>query len=143
MGRVAALGTLSHHTMHIHYTLILSAVLLCGCSRTSVPSTDLGASLKKELENRGVSFTETSTLPAIHAEWTITPDDHGFVAFVAGDHFGDVDAWLHQAFGEPKMSIDKNSDGQPQRVYDLGAAGLQCIGETNGVRIICVKKQAR
>ena len=108
-----------------------------------MPQGDLSGSLLKELASCGISVTNTDSLPVIHAEWTLTPDDHGFVAFVAGDHFAEVDAWLHRAFGEPKMSDEKNTEGQPQRVYDLGVAGLQCVGNSNGVRIICVKKHPK
>jgi len=41
------------------------------------------------------------------------------------------------------MSEEKNSEGQPQRIYDLRVAGLQCIGESNGVQIVCVTKQSK
>jgi len=129
--------------MRICSTIILLTALFSGCSRTSTSQSDLSGSLQKELASCGIALTNADSLPAVHAQWTVTPDDHGFVAFVPGDHFPEVDAWLHRAFGEPKMSEEKNSEGQPQRIYDLRVAGLQCIGESNGVQIVCVTKQSK
>ena len=101
--------------------------------------------MQQELVNGGARLTTSPALPAIQAEWKFTPDEYGFVAFVYGDRLRELDAWFRQACGEPKISVERNGDGQPQRVYDSKVIGvaLQCAREDKGVTIICVKKQSR
>jgi hypothetical protein len=125
--------------------LVVAIVVLCGCATTHKHSGDFGSFLQQELVKRGARLTSSSALLPIQAEWTFTPDEFGFVAFIYGDRLRELDAWFRQACGEPKISVERNGDNQPQRVYDSKVIGvaLQYVREEKGVTIICVKKQSR
>ncbi len=129
----------------IFITLFVAIAVLCGCATAHKQSGDFGLSLQQELVSRGARLHTTPALPVVQADWKFTPDEYGFVAFVFGDRFQELDAWFRQACGEPKISVERNGDGQPQRVYDSKVIGvaLQCVREDKGVTIICVKKQSR
>jgi hypothetical protein len=129
----------------ISITLFVAIAVLCGCATAEKQSGDLGLFLQQELVGRGARLRTTPPLPVVKADWKFTPDEYGFVAFVYCDRFQELDAWFRQACGEAKISVERNGDGQPQRVYDSNVIGvaLQCVREDKGVTIICVKKQSR
>jgi len=131
--------------MRLLYILAIAFAVLPGCATVPKHSGDFGAFLQQELVNRGARIATTPTLPPIDARWSFSRDEYGFVAFVYGEHFAELDKWLQQAFGKPKISEERNLKGQPQRVYDPKVIGvaLLCVRESQGVRIICVKQPLR
>jgi hypothetical protein len=122
--------------------VVTLAAALSGCASTHTVSGDFGPFLKQELMSRGAHFSPSAVLPPIEADWDFKPDKYGFVAFVHGDRFREVDEWLRDAFGEPWMSTEQNTHGQPQRMYHPRVIGvaLQFWSEGEGVTIVCVKK---
>jgi len=77
----------------------------------------------------------------LDAKWKFERDKNGFQASVSGTSFAAVDTFMQQAFGKPKVSIDMNLNGQPQRVWaalDVGVA-IHLIGRPDGADIICIR----
>lgn len=142
---VARSQPLTAMSMRFSPTLFVAVAVLCGCATTHRQSGDFGSFLQHELVSRGARLTTSPAWPPIQAEWKFTSDEYGFVTLVYGDRFRELDAWLRQACGEPKIAVEQNVDGHPQRVYDSRVIGvaLQCVREDKGVTIICVKKQSR
>ena len=127
-------------------TLILIPVLFvvlmaAGCSRSG----DFGAFLVTEVTRYGGHAQGNQSLPRLDASWAVKSDSNGFTATVTGTTFPKLDAFMNQAFGKPKVSVEQNTDGQPQRVYgatDIGVA-IQCVGHGNQIEIICLRGQGK
>ena len=131
--------------MRIFCSATLAAALLSGCTTaTTTPerSGDFGVFLERELTARGARMPASTPPPAMPAVWTFSSDEDGFVAHVRGDKFKDLDKWFRSAFGEPKVSVARNADGQPQHVYIADAAGVpvQYGREHGGVAVVCFKR---
>jgi hypothetical protein len=134
------------HSMRILLSATLAAALLCGCITTTPErSGDFGLFLQRELTARGARIPASTPPPAMPAVWTFSSDEYGFVAHVRGDKFADLDKWFRSAFGQPKVSVQRNADGQPQRVYIVEAVGvpLQYGREHGGVAVVCVEKLSK
>ena len=117
--------------------LVLAILIATGCGHSG----DCGEFLITEVTRYGGHTITNATFPKIDARWMVEHDSNGFTARIRGVQFTTVDTFMREAFGSPKISTDKNLDGQPHNVWgavDIGVA-IQCIGRTDGVEIICVK----
>jgi hypothetical protein len=128
--------------VHIILSAAFVIALLSGCGTTPKHSGDFGAFLQRELIARGARIPSNAPALAITGVWTFSPDEYGFVAHLRADRFTELDNWFHSTFGEPKISVDRNDERQPQRVYSAEAVGVpvQYVREEGGVTVVCVKR---
>lgn len=117
--------------------LALLCAVVAGCSRSG----DFGAFVVTEVVKFGGHTKTNATLLKLDARWTTKRDKNGFQASVTGTPFNNVDTFMRQAFGTPKMAGFSTNIGQPYDTWaavDIGVA-IHLIGRTNGAEIICVR----
>ena len=117
--------------------LLFASMVLIGCSQRG----DFGTFFIQKVTEFGGQPKAAGNLPALDAKWTYEAEKNKFRVLVKGPPFAAVDAWLQQALGPPKMSVNAGPQGQPNRVWvatDIGVA-VHCIGKPEGVEIICVR----
>ena len=130
-----------HGSPRMRATLLLAVwlvgVALIGCSHRG----DFGTFFIQKVTEFGGQPKATVNLPVLEAKWTYEAEKNKFRVMVQGPPFAAVDAWLQQALGPPKMSVNAGPQGQPNRVWvaaDIGVA-VHCMGKPEGVEIICVR----
>jgi hypothetical protein len=117
--------------------LLFISLMSFGCSHSG----DVGNFLVHEVESYGGHANTNIPLPKLVGKWTIKHDNEGFQIVVTETSFAEVDSFMQKAFGIPKVVVEKNLNGQPQRVYDATQAGmaLQCINRPDGIEIVGMK----
>ena len=107
--------------------LVLSAVLcgcglLAGCSRSG----DFGEFIVREVAKHGGHTRTNVALPKLEAHWRVKSKENSFRATVTGVAYTNLDAFMHLAYGEPKLSIEGFDlpGGQPLRVWGVVETGV-------------------
>lgn len=136
--------------------MLILCLVLVGCSKWGDPvpgkqmSGDLAAFVLQCAAARGAHPT-TNNLPSLQVQWTY--QEQGVledIIFVPGDHFGEIESFLKQAFGEldrERGSIPVSAvgtSGTRQGVYSgrqIGV-GLNFAGDAKQT-VICIIGAAR
>ena len=103
--------------MRFHFlaATLCACAVLAGCSRSG----DFGEFVLNEVGKHGGHARTNVPLPKLPAKWRVRSDEAGFRATVTGVNYTNLDAFLHLAFGTPKISIDGPDapGGQSFRVW--------------------------
>jgi hypothetical protein len=116
--------------------VLVVAMAAGACASTHTMSGDLGSFLQHQLTDRGAHISQEVALPPVQATWDFKPDGYGFVMVVRGDHFGDVDSWLRQAFGTPMLPCETHCLYNPRVI---GVAIQYVKNPDKTVDIYCIK----
>jgi hypothetical protein len=104
-----------HHYMKRIVPILVSAVILFGCSRSGdqTQSGDLGAFIIQHAQAFG-AHPQTTALPALSAEWRyqLTSDVLGQKTKVTldGNHIAELEPFLVAAFGPPVFPVTTNTE---------------------------------
>jgi hypothetical protein len=121
----------------LYTPVLLAMILVVGCSHSG----DFGSFIVTQVTKYGGHTKTVGIIPKLHARWTVKQDANGFTAYVSQVSFSVVDGFMHEVYGAPNISTDRNKDGEPQRVWeavDIGVT-IQLIGHENDTEIICLK----
>jgi hypothetical protein len=121
-------------------TFILSLLALVGCRSKKTSSGDFAQFFVSEVRGRGGRTLEVDQLPVIEGSWRVERDEFGFQVHLFGVEFESVDSFMTRVLGEPEISVPKNTDGYPQRMYDRKVSGMhiQLIGEKDDIFVVAV-----
>ena len=111
--------------------------LIAGCSHHG----DFGAFFIQKVIEFGGQPKATGNLPPLDAKWSYDAEKNKFRVLVKGQPFSSVEAWLQQALGPPRLSVNAGPQARPNRVWvaaDIGVA-VHCVDKAEGVEIICVR----
>lgn len=122
---------------------VLLAVLLCGCSSGYFTGGrgDAGQFILQQAVARGGSPITTNALPVISGRWRYSEDKDGVVIRLSREQYPAVEAFLRQAFGEPKMKPTDTLDGGKLGVYRLSSRGgaIQFGCDTQWTQVIVIR----
>jgi hypothetical protein len=120
----------------------LISLTLCGCSPHEISNQNLTGFLVNKIRIYGGYIQNSNTLPKIETRWRFNSDANGFHVITRGNSFDQVDVLFQTLYGPPLITMQKNSDGFPQRTYSASKAGLAITYRQieSGVDIVCLKK---
>ena len=103
----------------------LAFVFFCGCASEHFTTGhgDAGQFILQQAIRRGCVPVSTNGLPAIAGRWRYSEDKDGVVIRMSREKYPSVEAFLQQAFGEPKLGPLDTTDGGKLGVYRLSAKG--------------------
>ena len=121
-------------------TFILALLAVVGCRSQKPISGDFAQFFVSEVHARGGKTLRVDSPPVITGRWQVERDEFGFQVHLFGVEFATVDSFMTGILGEPKISVPKNLDGEPQRMYDIHTSGMhiQLLGKKGEVYVIAV-----
>lgn len=108
--------------------LLLLAMFAYGCAHQSESGFerghgDLRQVILNEVRVRGGSPLLTSNLPRIPGVWRYFKDQNGIVIRLPRSSYPSVEAFLHAAFGEPRLHPKDSPDSEKYGHYRLSEKG--------------------
>jgi hypothetical protein len=85
---------------------------------------DLTVVLQREIGTISGRVPTAGATNAIHASWTIQRDGAGVNLFVDRASFAAVHTLFKGWYGEPASFVARNTDGNPQALYNRAQTGL-------------------
>jgi len=121
---------------------VLVAAVFCGCAGDHFKTGrgDVGPFILQQAVARGGS-PDTNSLPPISGAWRYSEDKYGVVIRMSPEQFPAIEAFLHNAFGEPKINPAETPEGFKLGVYRLSSKGgaIQFSCDTNQTQIIVLR----
>ncbi|MDB6036231.1 MAG: hypothetical protein JWM99_72 [Verrucomicrobiales bacterium] len=77
-----------------------------------------------EVRARGGRTLQVEPLPVIKGRWRVERDEFGFQIHIFSVEFELVDSFMTNVLGAPKITVQENLDGYPQRMYDSKISGM-------------------
>ncbi|MBI3881074.1 MAG: hypothetical protein HY301_13565 [Verrucomicrobia bacterium] len=117
--------------------VLVACVVAVSCSRSG----DFGSFVIREVATYGGHTVTNGPFPRLDAHWTFKPDKNGFQTTITGTSFTNLDNFLKQAYGSPKLSKDGTSSGRSSRVWAAATAGavITITSRPDGADLICVR----
>ncbi len=121
-------------------TFILSFLAMASCRSQKASSGDFAQFFVSEIRARGGRTLSVEPLPVINGSWKVERDQFGFQIYLSDVELRVVDSFMARVLGEPKTSVEKNLDGNPQRMYDKEVSGMliQVIGKKNDIYVVAI-----
>jgi hypothetical protein len=134
--------------MRVHASFFIPlAALFCGCSSDHFKAGhgDIGQFILRQAIVRGGSPVTTNNLPPIVGEWRYSTDKYGVVIRMSREQYPSVEAFLRQAFGEPRFGPIESRDGGRLGEYRLTSkgGGIQFVCDTNCTQITITRPLSR
>jgi hypothetical protein len=121
-------------------TFIFALLTLVGCRIPKETGRDFAQFFVSEVHAHGGTTLQVDELPVINGHWQVERDEFGFQIHLFDVQFSTVDSFMTQVVGQPKISVPKNLDGEPSRMYDGKVSGMhiQLVGKKGEVYVVAV-----
>ena len=124
--------------------LFLVLILVAaGCATADKHVGNLSEFVYREIDRYGVDLADDEGVSAVSGTWTFKQDRFGFIIDVERGDFAQIAAMMTQMLGPPKVAVERNFDGQPQRLFVSvdPPVQIQCLQAKDAVQIVLIGKK--